>query len=86
VVTISTPWGRLLQFGQLGLDGGDRLLRVLARAQHTMPPATSPSPSSSAMPRRISGPSCTVATSPRRTGTPPRAASGMARKSSSVFR
>ena len=29
----------------------------------TTPPATSPSPSSSAMPRRISGPICTIATS-----------------------
>ena len=36
-----------------------------------MPPATSPSPSSSAMPRRISGPTCTRATSPSATGTPP---------------
>ena len=38
------------------------------------------------MPRRISGPYCTCANWPSVTGTPMRAASGIARKSSSVFR
>ena len=48
-----------------------------------MPPATSPWPSSSAMPRRISGPSCTVATSRSSTGVAPDTASGTVRKSAS---
>ena len=48
------------------------------------PPATSPSPFSSAMPRRISGPTWMRATSPRRTGTPASVVvSGIVRKSSS---
>ena len=52
-----------------------------------MPPATSPSPSSSEMPRRISGPTCTRATSESRTATPASVvASGMRRKSSSDLR
>ncbi len=52
-----------------------------------MPPVTSPSPSSSAIPRRSSGPICRCATSPRRTGTPVALArSGMTRKSSRVLR
>ncbi len=51
------------------------------------PPTDSPSPSSSPMPRRISGPSWMRATSPSRTETPASVVrSGMARKSSSVFR
>ncbi len=37
----------------------------------TMPPTTSPWPSRSASPRRISGPRLTVATSESRTGVPP---------------
>jgi hypothetical protein len=48
-----------------------------------MPPATSPSPSSSEMPRRISGPTWMRATSCRCTTTPASVvASGMRRKSS----
>src|SRR3569623_1478934 len=50
------------------------------------PPATSPSPLSSATPRRMSGPIWTVATSPSVTGTPHEAVrKGTARKSSSDF-
>jgi hypothetical protein len=52
----------------------------------TTPPVTSPSPSSSAMPRRISGPICSVATSRNSTGVAPDTANGIVRKSSSDFR
>jgi hypothetical protein len=51
------------------------------------PPVASPSPSSSPMPRRISGPTWMRATSPRRTLTPASVVlSGILRKSSSVAR
>ncbi len=53
----------------------------------TTPPATSPSPFSSAIPRRISGPSRTLATSRSSTGVPlSPASSTMLRKSSSERR
>jgi hypothetical protein len=51
------------------------------------PPVASPSPSSSPMPRRISGPTWMRATSPRRTDTPASVlTSGTLRKSSSDCR
>jgi hypothetical protein len=45
-----------LEFGELVLDRRRSPPRVLARRRTMTPPATSPSPFSSAMPRRISGP------------------------------
>ncbi len=71
VVTNLTPAGR---------DGSSSFMRDLTRAMTsrafsawrmtTMPPTASPAPSRSAMPRRISGPSATDATSRSRTGVP----------------
>ena len=52
-----------------------------------MPPTASPLPSSSEMPRRISGPICTRATSPSSTGVPPAPRpTGTLRKSSRFLR
>ena len=74
---------RVLQEGELRPVGSTRAVPDSRRRSK----ASSPSPSSSAIPRRISGPSWMVATSPSVTGTPPAAVrSGMARKSSSDFR
>jgi hypothetical protein len=74
VVTISTPGGRLpCSSASLALTAAIVSCAFLPERRITTPPATSPSPSSSAMPRRISGPIWMVATSPSRTGTPPRA-------------
>jgi len=52
----------------------------------TMPEATSPSPFSSAMPRRSAGTSSTRATSPTRTGVPRSAFSTMSAMSSTLRR
>jgi hypothetical protein len=48
----------------------DDLPGIGAYRTTTMPPTVSPSPLSSAMPRRISGPNSTLAICPRRIGTP----------------
>lgn len=71
---------RYLQRKPTELSGGQQQRMTIT------PPATSPSPSSSAMPRRISGPTCTVATSRSSTGVAPVTESGMLRKSSSERR
>ena len=71
MVTIFTPGGkRLLDLGQTAFT---RLITSSAFSRWrmiTMPAAVSPSPSSSATPRRISGPSWMLATSRSSTGVP----------------
>ena len=54
-----------LQRRQLRFDRRITSRAFLPERRITTPPATSPSPLSSAIPRRISGPICTRATSPR---------------------
>ena len=66
VVTISTPSGRLLfSVSSLSFTAAITSRAFLPERRITTPPATSPSPLSSAMPRRISGPIWTFATSRR---------------------
>ena len=72
MVTISTPLGRLgtISFLILSLTLSMTLRTFSPNLTTTMPAATSPWPSSSASPRRISGPSLMSATSFSRTGVP----------------
>jgi hypothetical protein len=69
---ITTPPATLDDFKNIVLKTGDNGVPVylgdVARVQ--VGPEMRPSPFSSAIPRRISGPTCTRATSPRYTGTP----------------
>ena len=88
VVTISTPSGRL----RLRFSSFARTALMVESAfspwrMTTMPPATSPSPLSSAMPRRISGPSRISATCASMIAWPAEPTpSGTWRKSSTLFR
>ena len=84
--TISTPAGRLAcSCASRALTAATVACAFLPERNTITPPATSPSPSRSAMPRRISGPICTIATSASRIGTPfADRERGSSRKSSSV--
>ena len=86
--TISTPAGRpRCSSVSLALTAAMVCSAFLPERMTITPPTASPWPSSSPMPRRISGPIWMRATSPSRTDTPASVVvSGMARKSSSVFR
>ena len=87
VVTTSTPGGRLaLSAASLALTASMVVRAFLPERITTTPPATSPSPSSSAIPWRISGPICTKATSLSITGVAPDTDTAIARKSSSDFK
>ncbi len=88
VSTISTPFGRLaLSEASLALTAWMVSSAFLPDRITITPPTTSPSPSRSAIPRRISGPIWTYATSLSMTGVPDSLVRiGMTRKSSSVFR
>ncbi len=72
MVTTSTPFGSEgFSSSSFALTRSMTLSAFSPGRITTMPPTTSPSPSRSAMPRRISGPSATVATSFTSTGVPP---------------
>ena len=72
VVTILTPSGRpgSMSFLIFSLTLSMTFRTFSPNLTTTMPPATSPFPSSSASPLLISGPSCTEATSRSNTGVP----------------
>ena len=64
MTTTSTPGGRLgASCANFSLTASMVARAFFPERITTTPPATSPSPSNSAMPRRISGPTCTMATS-----------------------
>ncbi|MNE05127.1 hypothetical protein D3C80_976810 [compost metagenome] len=87
-VTISTPSGRLF------LSSASRFLTpsmvcwaFSPKRMTMMPPTTSPSPLSSATPRRLWGPVTTSATSPSSSGAPRTLVpSGICFRSSTLFR
>ena len=84
---ISTPGGRpAFSVSSFSLTAAMVTRAFWSERRTTTPPTASPSPSSSPMPRRISGPVRIVATSPSVTGVAPASLSGMARKSARVSR
>ncbi len=69
-----------------GLNIVDHLQRILSKALQAMPLATSPSPLSSVMPRRSSGPSSIRAMSFKVTGVPFSTLSTTSERSSTLFK